>query len=477
DDTASHVSTPTSPPRIRLHESVHSSARRGSSPRSPQLEAIPLSGSIVHHENPFLPVERAAKALQRTIQSYLDAQSEGLNASLTGTGQDDLSSVGSLTPTPSVTTPTRDNKTPRTIPVRQPKLRKTSLRGARRGLGTAMEDFARLKEEELSIIDSESASRQSALKKARGFQDGNMAGMMISLTAVREWANDTELKERVTQECLSGKKFMCLAVTEAFAGSDVAGLRTTAEMTPDGKHYIINGTKKWITNGMFADYFVTGCRTKKGFSVILIPRDDNVETQRIKTSYSTAAATTFIQFDNVKVPVNHLLGKEDQGFIVIMSNFNHERWAMACSVIRWCRTITEECLKWCHQRIVFGKPLISQPVMRQKLARMISLTEACQSWLETITFQMNNMSYAQQSKLLGGPIGLLKSFATRAAHEVADDAVNIFGGRGITQTGMGRYVEMFHRTYKFDAILGGTEEILADLGVRQAMKQMPKAML
>jgi alkylation response protein AidB-like acyl-CoA dehydrogenase len=295
--------------------------------------------------------------------------------------------------------------------------------------------------------------------KARGFQDGNMAGLMISLTAVRQWANDAELRDRVTQECLSGKKFMCLAVTEAFAGSDVAGLRTTATKTPDGKHYIINGTKKWITNGMWADYFVTGCKTEKGFSVILVPRDDNVETKLIKTAYSTAAATTFIQFDNVKVPVNHLLGKEDNGFIVIMSNFNHERWAMACSVIRWMRTITEECLKWANQRIVFGKPLITQPVIRQKLARMISHTEANQAWLESITYQMNNMDYAQQSKLLGGPIGLLKSYATRSAHDVADDAVNIFGGRGLTQTGMGRYVEMFHRTYKYDAILGGTEEM------------------
>jgi alkylation response protein AidB-like acyl-CoA dehydrogenase len=259
---------------------------------------------------------------------------------------------------------------------------------------------------------------------------------------------------------------------------------------------------------VFADYFVTGCRTENGgFSVILVPRGEGVETKRIKTAYSTAAATTFIQFDNVKVPVNHLLGKENDGvspfatsepqilkldaagpaellkvltptqFIVIMSNFNHERWAMSCSVVRWMRTIVEECLKWCNQRIVFGKKLNAQPVIRQKLAKMISLTEACQSWLESITFQMNNMSYAQQNKLLGGPIGLLKSYATRCAHDVADDAVNIFGGRGITQTGMGRFVEQFHRTYKFDAILGGTEEILADLGVRQAMKFMPKAVL
>jgi len=150
---------------------------------------------------------------------------------------------------------------------------------------------------------------------------------------------------------------------------------------------------------------------------------------------------------------------------------------MCCASVRQSRTVVEECLKWSNQRIVFGKKLSDQPVIRAKLAKMISHVEACQAWLEQITFQMCSMTYAQQSKLLGGPIGLLKSFTTRSAHEVADDAVNIFGGRGLTQGGMGKVAEMFHRTYKFDSILGGTEEILADLGVRQALKQMPKAML
>lgn len=116
-----------------------------------------------------------------------------------------------------------------------------------------------------------------------------MAGMSISLTAVRSWMKDKALRDTVTEECLSGRKKMSLAITEAFAGSDVAGLRTTAEKTPDGKHYIISGTKKWITNGMFSDYFVTGCKTKKGFSVILVPRDDNVETKKIKVSQLNVA--------------------------------------------------------------------------------------------------------------------------------------------------------------------------------------------
>jgi alkylation response protein AidB-like acyl-CoA dehydrogenase len=73
----------------------------------------------------------------------------------------------------------------------------------------------------------------------------------------------------------------------AFAGSDVSGLRTTATKTPDGKYYIINGTKKWITNGTFCDYFVTACRTEGGFSVILVPRQEGVETSPIKTSFAS----------------------------------------------------------------------------------------------------------------------------------------------------------------------------------------------
>ena len=108
---------------------------------------------------------------------------------------------------------------------------------------------------------------------------------------------------------------------------------------------------------------------------------------------------------------------------------------------------------------------------------MIALVEANTAWLEVITHQMCNMPYSEQSKHLGGPIGLLKMSCTRAAHEIADEAVQIWGGRGLTKTGMGRVIENFNRGYKFDSILGGSEEILGDLGVRQAMRFMPKERL
>ncbi|KAI0024324.1 acyl-CoA dehydrogenase/oxidase [Xylariomycetidae sp. FL0641] len=334
-----------------------------------------------------------------------------------------------------------------------------------------------VKGEEFDYFHDLIMSQEGVRPMARGFQDGNLAGMVIGLPCVMNFMKDQARRKAIMDEVFAGKKFMCLAITEAFAGSDVAGLRTTATKTPDGKHYIVNGTKKWITNGVYCDYFVTGVKTDKGLSVLLIPRGEGVETKLIKTSYSTAAGTTYITFDNVKVPAENLLGEENKGIYVILSNFNHERWTMAAASIRGSRLIVEECLKWAHQRLVFGKRLIDQPVIRQKLAKMIALVESNQAWLETITYQMCNMPYAQQSRHLGGPIGLLKMSVTRAAHEVADEAVQIFGGRGLTQSGMGRMVEMFHRTYKFDAILGGAEEVLADLGVRQAMRQMPNAKL
>ncbi|KAI2625735.1 acyl-CoA dehydrogenase NM domain-like protein [Hypoxylon sp. NC1633] len=334
-----------------------------------------------------------------------------------------------------------------------------------------------VKGEEFDYFHDMIVSQESVRANARGFQDGSLSGMVIGLPCIMNYMEDEKRKKAIMDEVFSGDKKMCLAITEAFAGSDVAGLRTTATKTPDGKHYIVNGTKKWITNGTFCDYFVTGVKTDKGLSVLLIERGEGVETKPIKTSYSLAAGTAYITFDNVKVPAENLLGEENKGIYVILSNFNHERWTMACATTRQSRTVVEECLKWAHQRQVFGKRLIEQPVIRQKLAKMIALCEANQSWLETITYQMCNMPYRQQSQHLGGPIGLLKMSVTRAAHEIADEAVQIFGGRGLTQSGMGRVVEMFHRTYKFDAILGGAEEVLGDLGVRQAMRQMPNAKL
>ncbi|PIL29791.1 hypothetical protein GSI_07997 [Ganoderma sinense ZZ0214-1] len=330
-----------------------------------------------------------------------------------------------------------------------------------------------VKPEEFDYFHELIINQEIARCGARGYGDGLQAGCVIGLPPVLNFGSP-ELKARVVPEVLSAKKFICLAVSEAYAGSDVFGLQTTATKTEDGKHWIISGTKKWITNGTFADYFTVGCKTEDGFTVILVERGEGVNTKPIKTSYSSTAGTAYITFDKVKVPVENTLGEEGGGIFVMLSNFNHERWVMCCTSARSQRAITEECMKWVNQRKAFGKPLHSLAVVRSKLAGMIQRSESVQNWLENITYQMCNMSYKEQASKLAGPIAFLKSYSTQSAQLTAADAVQIFGGRGITQTGMGRFVEHYHRTVTFDALLGGAEDVLSDLGVRQAMRTMPK---
>lgn len=310
-----------------------------------------------------------------------------------------------------------------------------------------------------------------------GFNDGAGGGMTIGLPPVVVFGKPA-LQAKVVPEVLSGSKRICLAISDPDAGSDVANIGATAKKTADGKHYIVNGVKKWITGGCQSDYFTTAVRTGgagvPGISLLLIERGEGVETKLIKTSYSPAAGTAYVTFDNVKVPVENLLGEEHQGFKCIMYNFNHERWLIIVGIIRATRKVTEECFKWAHQRKVFGKPLIQQPVIREKLGRMFARNEAVQNWMENITYQMTQMTYDEQSKKLAGPLALLKYQCTRVAYDVSDDACQIFGGRAITQSGMGQVIERFQRSIKYGAILGGSEEIMADLGVRMAMKSYPR---
>lgn len=227
--------------------------------------------------------------------------------------------------------------------------------------------------------------------------------------------------------------------------------------------------------GAVADYFTTAVRTSPtGLSLLLIERGPGLTTEKIKTSYSSMAGTAFVFYKDVKVPIENLLGEENKGFKCIMANFNHERWGMCCQNLAFSRNVVEECFKWANQRKVFGKKLLQQPVIREKLAKMIAEIEACHNWLENVTYQMTKMSYAEQTKKLAGPIALLKYRITRTAYMVNDEAIQIFGGRAITKSGMGHIIEKNQRAVKFDAILGGSEEIMADLGVRQAIKNFPK---
>lgn len=333
-----------------------------------------------------------------------------------------------------------------------------------------------VKPEEFDLFHEMIAHEEMGVLGCPAYTDGLGGGMVIGLPPVLVFGRP-ELAKRVGHDVLSGRRQIALAISEPFAGSDVAAIRTSATKTADGKHYVVNGVKKWITNGQFAHYFVTAVRTggdgMRGLSLLLVERGEGLATEQIKVMYGSAAGTALVTFDDVLVPVEHLLGDEHDGFRCIMYNFNHERWLINAGVLRGTRRMLEECFMWAHQRETFGDKLTDKPVIRAKLARMAAAVESAHAWLEALTFQMCRMTYEEQVQQLAGPIALHKLLTTRTATMVADEAAQIFGGRALTQTGMGRYCERFWRTVKFGAILGGSEEIMADLGIKQALRSFP----
>merc|ERR1712176_563813 len=222
-----------------------------------------------------------------------------------------------------------------------------------------------------------------------------------------------ELVQRVLPEILNGNNRICLAITEPDAGSDVANLTCEAKLSEDGKHYIVNGEKKWISNGVWCDYFTTAVRTggegMNGVSVLLIERSmGGVSTRRMDCQGVWSSGTTYVTFEDIKVPVANLIGKENGGFKMIMNNFNHERFAICAMTNRFSRVCMEEALKFASKRKTFGKTLIQHDVIRWKLAEMARQIEATHAWLENLTYQMQTMHKMEATMKLGGATALLK---------------------------------------------------------------------
>jgi len=304
---------------------------------------------------------------------------------------------------------------------------------------------------------------------------GLLEGIHIGLPPVLNFGSE-DLRRRVGAPCLRGEGIICLAITEPYAGSDVANIRCEAKLDPSGKFYRVTGEKKWITNGIWADYFTVAVRTggpgMGGISLLVIERSmPGVDCRRMDCMGVWASGTTFITFEDVKVPVENLIGKENEGFKYIMHNFNHERWGFVIQANRFARVCYEESFKYAHRRRTFGKKLIEHPVIRHKLAEMIRQVEATHYLLETITYQMNTMTKEESSKALAGITALAKVQSTKVFEFCAREAAQVFGGASYVRGGQGEKIERLYRDVRAYAIPGGSEEIMLDLGVRQAMKQ------
>lgn len=307
-----------------------------------------------------------------------------------------------------------------------------------------------------------------------GFIWNIIGGLGIGLPPFYKYGQE-QVKQRVLPGIFAGDKRICLCITEPDAGSDVANLKTTAVKSADGSHYIVNGNKKWITNGIFADYFVVAVRTggegMGGISVMLLEKTfPGLTTRKIETQGMRTSGTTYITFDNVKVPAENLIGKENQGFKVIMSNFNHERIGIIVQANRLSRVLYEEACKHAHKRSTFGKKLIDHAVIRNKLANMAIRIEGSCAWADNLVYQTKMLKPDQANLLLGGSIAGAKALATQCMELCAREASQIFGGLSYTRGGQGGKVERLYREVRAYAIPGGSEEIMLDLAMRQSLK-------
>ncbi|KAL5045477.1 hypothetical protein BDW71DRAFT_215005 [Aspergillus fruticulosus] len=283
-------------------------------------------------------------------------------------------------------------------------------------------------------------------------------------------------RQRWLPKVAKGEIRFCLGITEPDAGSDVANIRTTA--VRQGEYYVINGSKKWITNGVWADYCTAAVRTggpgRGGISLLVIPlKAKGVTRRRMHNSGVNASGSTFIEFDDVRVPVDHLIGEENKGFPLIMSNFNPERLSLACASLRLARVCAEDAFNYATQRSTFGAPLITRQAIQAKIFKFGLLIEPAYAFMEQLVNIIEKTKNEPRDDVrIGGMTALLKVMSTRALEKSVREAQQILGGAGYNRAGKGARIEQISRDARVHVVGGGSEEIMMGLALQEEMKAL-----
>jgi acyl-CoA dehydrogenase len=289
-----------------------------------------------------------------------------------------------------------------------------------------------------------------------GVAAGIWAHAGIALTPIWKFGTDDQ-KERFLKPGISGDKIAALAITEPGAGSDVAGIKTSAKRVDGG--WIVNGSKVFITNGVRASTIVTACNTKEGgghhgMSFLIIERGEGVTSTPLEKLGWHASDTAEIAFDNVFVPEENLLGEEHGGFYLIMANFQWERLMMALGAVGAMRMWFERTLQYAHERQAFGKPISDFQTIRHKFADMATRIEAAR----TLTY--NSLRLFLEGREPVAEVTMAKLFTQRLCVDILDECLQIHGGWGY----MSEYkIERALRDARLGPIGGGTDEIMREI--------------
>ncbi|MEZ5075968.1 MAG: acyl-CoA dehydrogenase family protein [Solirubrobacterales bacterium] len=270
---------------------------------------------------------------------------------------------------------------------------------------------------------------------------------------------DEEQRRRWLAPGIAGEKIGALGITEPGAGSDVAGIRTTAKRVGDA--YLVNGAKTFITNGVRADFLVCACRTTEegghgGISFLVLESEmPGYEVSRkLEKMGWHSSDTGEISFTDVEVPAENLLGEENGGFKLIMANFAWERLLMAIGAIGGMRRLIDVTVAYALERQAFGRPIGKFQAIRHQIATMATRAEACRAQ----TYDALRLFHAGQDCIR--EVSIAKLLTQRAAVEVADQALQIHGGYGyMREYGIERAV----RDARLGPIGGGTDEVMKEI--------------
>lgn len=290
-----------------------------------------------------------------------------------------------------------------------------------------------------------------------GFAAAMWAHAYLAMTHLNKNANDDQKKRYLTPS-VNGEKIGCLGVTEPFGGSDVAGMRTTA--VKEGDTYIINGSKTFITNGVYGDYCILAAKTdpaagNKGISIFIVDlKSEGVSANKLNKLGWRASDTAELAFDNVKVPAENLMGEEGKGFTFIMEAFALERLVMGVNAHARAEYALEYALQYMSERETFGKSINQYQALRHRFVDLHADMELCKQYNYGVVYKMDKGEYVVRE----ATISKLKS--TEMADKVAYDCLQFLGGYGyIEDYPMAR---MF-RDSRLGPIGGGTSEILKEI--------------